>query len=63
MNSISLVEGLHVRYRDYTGFIRFISEHYLTLCIRQFEHKKNDVCILVYRNNWGEIALIKESEK
>lgn len=58
------VEGLNAIYRGNIGVIRFVSDKYLTFCIRTFPHEKNrDVCILIYRENYGEIKLIKESEK
>lgn len=63
MNSSSFAEGLWINYKSFTGRIRFISEKYITVCIREQEHKKNDVCILVYREDWDKIKLTKESEK
>jgi len=56
-------EGLSVRYNQFCGQIRFVSNSYVTICIRRGEHKVNDVCILVFRDEWKKIHLIKESEK
>lgn len=60
---IALAEGLHVRYKHYVGFIQFIDNAYLTMCIGEFEHKSRQVCILIYRNEWDQVTLLKESEK
>lgn len=57
-------EGLIAQYKDHIGEIRFISENYLTLCINTFpDEKVRDVCILIYRDQYKHIKLIKESEK
>lgn len=57
-------EGLIAQYKDHIGKIRFISENYLTLCINTFpDEKVRDVCILIYRDQYKHIKLIKESEK
>jgi hypothetical protein len=56
-------EGLYVRYRHITGTIKFISHEYITICIPSDEHKSKDVCVLVYRNEWKNVQLVKESEK
>lgn len=64
MKSTSFAEGLIVEYRQMVGTIRFISEKYLTICICTFpEERSKDVCILVYRGQWDEIKLFKESNK
>lgn len=59
----SLTEGLIVRYRDYIGKIRFVCNNYVTLCIEEYDEKRRDVCILIYRGQWDEIQLFKQSEK
>lgn len=56
-------EGLSVKYKDFYGKIGFVSDSYVTVCIHQGEHRVNDVCILVFRDEWEKIHLIKESEK
>ena len=57
-------EGLMVQYRGNIGTIRFICNSYLTLCISEFPKEKlRDVCMLIYRDHFDEIKLIKESEK
>jgi hypothetical protein len=57
-------EGLQAKYGPHMGIIRFISEQYITLCIKSFPQEKNrDVCILIHRENFSKIRLLKESEK
>ena len=55
--------GLEVRYRDHVGFVNFICDKYITICLRQFDHRLKNVCILVYPSQFGEVQLLKESEK
>jgi hypothetical protein len=58
------VEGLVVQYKDHIGTIRFVCNSYLTLCISEFpEEKRRDVCILIYRGEFNQIKLLKESSK
>lgn len=56
-------EGLNVKYKNFYGKIRFVDNSYVTICIREGSRKVNDVCILVFSNDWKKIQLIKESEK
>lgn len=57
-------EGLVVQYRNYIGQIRFVCNSYVTLCVNSFPNeKRRDVCMLIYRNNFDEIRLLKESTK
>jgi hypothetical protein len=55
--------GLEVRYGQHVGFVDFICEKYITVCLRKFEERSKDVCILVYPHQWKDIKLLKESEK
>ena len=56
-------KGLEVRYGQHVGFVDFICEKYITVCLRKFEERSKDVCILVYPHQWKDIKLLKESEK
>jgi hypothetical protein len=57
-------EGIDVIYKNHMGKIRFICNEYLTLCVNHFpEEKQRDVCILIYRNEFDKIKLLKESGK
>jgi len=61
MNSFS--EGLMVQYKDWIGEIRFICDDYASVCTSVGVHRSADVCLLVYKQNWGEMKLLKESHK
>ncbi len=55
--------GLNVKYRDHIGMINFVCEKYINICIRKFDHKSRDVCLLIYPQEWKNVHLLKESEK
>ena len=56
--TITFHEGLEVRYRQHTGFVNFICEKYITICVHRSEERSRDVCLLVYPQQWKEIELI-----
>lgn len=56
-------KGLEVFYRNNVGVINFVDDLYITITVSFGEYRSNDVNILVYRQNWNEIRLIKESLK
>lgn len=56
-------EGILVKYKHFIGTIRFVDTRYITICIREGVRKVNDVCILVFPNDWKNVQLMKESEK
>ena len=55
--------GLEVKYKENVGFIDFVCEKYITICIDQLGHRSKDVCLLVYPSQWKEVQLLKQSEK
>jgi hypothetical protein len=63
MTRSSFTKGLEVYYRGMFGKIDFISEHYVTVCIRTFEERVRDVCLIVYPQDYCDITLVKESTK
>ena len=56
-------QGLEVRYKQHVGFIDFVSERYVTICLRKFDERSKDVCLLVYPSQWKDIELLKQSDK
>jgi len=58
-----LIEDTEVSYHQFTGIIRFVSKHYVTLCIRTFSDRSRDVCLLVYSNQWGELKQVGYEQK
>ena len=52
-------EGLSVEYKGTVGNIKFIDEHYLTICTKPREGEMvGDICLVVYRYNWNNIKLM-----
>lgn len=37
------------------GFIEFVSDSYVTVCIKTGEHKVNNICMLFYPNQWDKL--------
>lgn len=63
MNPSSFYQGLTVKYKDYYGTVNFVSDEYITICINFGSKTMNDLCILVYEEDWKNIKLYKESNK
>ncbi len=64
MSKISFAEGTEVYYKQSFGIVRFVCDHYITVCIRTFpEERVRDVCLIVYPSQFKDISLIKESTK
>ena len=51
-------EGLQVSYQHLTGTIHFICPVYITICVRKFEDKAKNVCVLVYRDDWKNLNVL-----
>jgi hypothetical protein len=50
---------LEVEYRGFVGYIKFIDEEYLTVCVKKKEDQMfGDVCMVVYPSQWGNIKLM-----
>lgn len=57
-------EGIEAIYDEYLGVIKFVGNSYITLCVKIFpEEKVRNVCMLIYRNQYHKVKLLKESEK
>ena len=56
-------EGVMVQYKDWIGEIRFICEDYASVCTSVGVHRSSDVCLLVYKKDWEEMKLFKQSAK
>ncbi len=63
MSRITFAEGLEVSYRGMSGTINFVCDHYITICVRQFEEKVRNVCLIVYPDHYEWVKLFKESGK
>jgi len=59
-------KGQIVTYQDFHGYVNFISDDYITICIREYEkpsaeaeHAKSairQVCLCVYPNQWQHVV-------
>lgn len=54
-------ENLEVYYDDkfgqrVYGYIRFISDEYVTVCIKEGPKKVNHLCLLFYPNQWDQLT-------
>jgi tellurite resistance-related uncharacterized protein len=59
------IQGEHVTWKEFKGYVNFISESYITICIREYdkpEHvakhskmKTNQVCLLVFPQYWHQV--------
>jgi len=60
---MTFTEGLLVKYKDHTGIVRFISNQYITICVKTYDHKVRDVCMLVYPEQWKDIQIVNDYEE
>lgn len=56
-------EGLCVSYKDIEGLVHFVGDEYITVCLQNGHTAVNDLCIVVYEEDWKKIRLVKESNK
>lgn len=64
MSKISFTEGLQVYYKELYGVVRFVSDQYITVCIRTFPNERvRDTCLVVYPDQLKNVTLAKESTK
>jgi hypothetical protein len=64
MSKIAFTEGLQVYYKEMFGVVRFVSDTYITICVRTFPNERvRDTCLVVYPNQFKDITLAKESTK
>lgn len=55
--------GLEVYYKNIFGVVNFICDTYITITVVKGEHPRFDVNILVHKENWKQVKLVKESSK
>lgn len=59
----SFAKGIIVQYNRWIGEVRFVCNEYISICVNVGNNRANDVCVLVYKDDWNQVKLIKESEK
>jgi hypothetical protein len=55
--------GLEVFYKDLYGTVNFICDTYITITVVKGKYPNGDVNVLIYRKDWKEVRLVKESSK
>lgn len=58
--SCPFAENVEVYYEDKLGktvygYIRFVCDEYVTVCIKEGPVKANDCCLLFYPNQWDKL--------
>jgi hypothetical protein len=55
--------GQSVRYKDFTGFVDFISDDYITICIKstpaQTKRGTADCCLCVMSKDWQSVISLE----
>ena len=58
----TFAKGTQVKYKDRTGFIEFICDQYVTICVETYDDKYRTVCMLVCPHEWKDIEIIGDYE-
>lgn len=59
----SLSVGARVRWKTHEGYINFIDDDYITICVSEkpnspgSKHPTNKCCLLCYASQWDELEL------
>ena len=63
---VEFFHGQSVSYREHSGYVNFISESYITICIKEYckpsedlvccKRNTNQVNLLVFREYWNEVV-------
>jgi hypothetical protein len=56
-------EGNEVIFNNYVGTVAFVCEKSVSILIRKGQHRSQDVKLVIYRNQFNQIRLLKESSK
>lgn len=56
-------EGMHVIYKDHVGYVSFVCDYSISICVSKGVKRSNDVNLVVYRDQFKDIRLFKESDK
>jgi len=53
--------GSYVEWKHVKGYIRFVSEQYITICVNVHNCDSNlDCCVLCYPQTWKDVVVHKE---
>ena len=59
MNSFAV--GVIVEHKNFIGEVRFICDDYISVCTSVGVHRAADICVIVYKKEWSNVNLFKES--
>lgn len=58
----SFTVGEHVKWKDTEGFVNFICDEYITICVCSYTkddpyclHKTEKVCVLCFKKDWMDV--------
>ena len=61
MNSFAV--GVIVEHKSFIGEVRFVCDDYMSVCTSVGVHRAADICVIVYKKDWSNVNLFKESAK
>ena len=61
MNSFAV--GVIVEHKKFIGEVRFVCDDYMSVCTSVGVHRAADICVIVYKKDWSNVNLFKESAK
>jgi hypothetical protein len=61
MNSFAV--GVIVEHKNFIGEVRFVCDDYMSVCTSVGVHRAADICVIVYKKDWDNVNLFKESAK
>ncbi len=61
MNSFAV--GVIVEHKNFIGEVRFVCDDYISVCTSVGVHRAADICVIVYKKDWSNVNLFKESAK
>ena len=61
MNSFAV--GVIVEHKNFIGEVRFVCDDYISVCTSVGVHRAADICVIVYKMDWSNVNLFKESAK
>ena len=53
-------EGMSVKYKNLDGVIAFVSDHSISILVRQGKHKSQDVRVVVYKSDYKLIESLEQ---
>lgn len=55
LDTIVFTENQSVLYNNMQGYVYFVCDDYITICVRQGEHRSQDVCLIVYPYQYNQV--------